>query len=104
MIIMQNKIETLIKQNNIRPSDCSYHTWRDVANKNGKRTGKIRVLVLKVDQIARCEYICPECGYENYEEKPWKRPFSINCTKCNFLIRVSRMRDEVKRERKMEKL
>ncbi len=97
------KIAEFISKNGIKPQDCIYHTWRDGKNKKGEVAGKIRILVLKKDGIARVEYICPECGYYDYFETEWKRPFSFKCEKCGFRIRVPRLRDELKRERKLEK-
>ncbi|MEM5826015.1 MAG: hypothetical protein QXL09_01150 [Candidatus Aenigmatarchaeota archaeon] len=94
-----NIIQKFISENKITPKDCVYHTNRPVKNSKDKYTGAIRVLVLKKDNIARCEYICPECKFHGYKETSWKRPFSIKCEKCGYLIRVPRMRDEIKRER-----
>jgi len=99
-----NKIANFIKDNKIKPSDCKYHTWRDGKNKKGERSGKIRIIVLKKDNIAKVEYICPECGYHGYLETEWKRPFSFKCEKCGYRIRVPRLKDEIKRERKLEKI
>lgn len=98
-----NIIQRFITENKISPKDCIYHTNRPIKNKEGKYTGAIRILVLKKDNIARCEYVCPECKVHEYKETSWKRPFSIKCSKCNFLIRVPRMRDEIKKERKLLK-
>jgi Fe2+ or Zn2+ uptake regulation protein len=91
---MFDRIANLIKEKNLKPSNCVYHTLRTLEN-----NGKIRVLVLK-DQIARCEYICPKCGHYGYCEKEWKRPFSVKCDGCNFTIKVPRLRDEIKRKTK----
>lgn len=98
-----HKIAEFIKKNKITPKDVIYHTWRDGKKRNGEIGGKIRIIVLKKDGIARVEYICPECGHYGYLETEWKRPFSFKCEECGFRIRVPRLRDEVKRERKMEK-
>lgn len=95
-----DKIKDFIRKTGTKPSDCIYHTWRDAKNSKKQLTGKIRLLVLKSDSIARCEYVCPECKFEGYVEKEWKRPFSIKCEKCEFRITVPRMRDEAKREAK----
>ena len=90
-------IEEFIRKHSIKPSDCLYHTMRSVANKKGEYRGKIRVLVLRSDKLARVEYRCPECGKEGYVEKPWRRPFSVRCEACGFLIRVPRLRREIKK-------
>jgi len=94
VICIFDKIANFIKENKIKPSDCKYHTMRTLEN-----NGKIRVLVLKKDNLARCEYICPFCGYYGYCEKEWKRPFSVKCEKCGKTIRVPRLLDEFKRKK-----
>lgn len=94
-------IAELIKKEKIRPSDCLYHTNRQPLNKQKQRAGKIRVLVWKKEEPkARVEYICPECGHEEYTEETWKRPFSVKCSKCGYRIRVPKMKDAAKREMK----
>jgi peptide subunit release factor 1 (eRF1) len=97
-----NKIDELVAKQDINPSDCLYHTNRRLKNKKMEPTGHIRVLALKKDSIARVEYTCPECRHAAYVETPWKKPFSIKCEKCGFLIRVPKMREEAKREMKAE--
>jgi len=97
-----SKIQEFIIANSIKPKDCLYHTQRSAKNGKGEPTGKIRVLAMP-DNVARVEYKCPECGHEAYAETQWKKPFSINCAKCNFLIRVPKMREEFKKEQKAER-
>lgn len=97
-----SKIQDFIIKNNIKPSDCLYHTNRDAKNSKKQPKGKIRVLVAKSDGIARIEYKCPECGYEAYTETEWKRPFYVKCQKCNFKISVPKMRAEAKKEMKSD--
>lgn len=96
------KIQKFIAERNILPSQCLYHTNRSSKNKKGQTTGKIRVLVLKNESIARVEYICPECSYYAYCEQEWKRPFSVKCAKCNYKISVPKMKGEAKREFKSQ--
>ncbi len=95
-----SKIDDFVKQNNTKPRDCAYHTNRSVSGPKGR--GSIRVLVPKADNIARCEYVCPDCAHAGYVEQPWKRPFFVKCEKCSAKISVPRIRDEAKRERKLE--
>ena len=97
------KIDEFVQKNNILPRDCAYHTWRDALNKENKATGKMRILVPKSDNIARIEYICPECNKYGYLEIAWKRPFSYKCQACGFLIRVPKMKEQFKREMKQKK-
>jgi len=94
------RIAEFIKENNIR--SFVYHTWRDIENEKGEKIGEIRVLVLD-DNMARVEYHCPECGKEFFEETEWKRPFSVKCKNCGKLIRVPKLREQIKREMKKKK-
>ncbi len=92
---MFNKIARFIKERGIKPSDCAYHTLRNLEN-----NGKIRVLVLKGEDIARCEYICPYCSHYGYCEKRWNRPFSVKCENCGKSIRVPKLLSEFKKKSK----
>ena len=97
------RIDAFVAEKNIVPRDCLYHTWRNLKNSKKQETGKIRVLVWKNDNVARVEYICPECGKYGYSESEWKRPFATKCEHCSFKITVPKMRDEFKREQKEAK-
>lgn len=88
------RISKYIQDNGIKA--YKYHTWRDL-EENEKKKGEIRVLVLE-DNVAHVEYKCPGCGHEAYEERPWKRPFNVKCEKCGQLIRVSKLKDHVKKK------
>ena len=77
-----------------------YITNRTVLNKQGEEKGRIRVLVPADSDTAQVDYKCPECGNEEHVEKPWKRPFSVKCSKCGFLIRLPRLKDEIKKSKK----
>jgi DNA-directed RNA polymerase subunit RPC12/RpoP len=94
------KIQEYIIKHNIKPSECAYHTWRDVKNSKKQIAGKIRVLVPKGSSVAMVEYTCPECKHSAYREEQWKRPFSVKCEKCGFRISVSKMKQEAKKELK----
>ncbi len=80
-----------------------YITNRTLTNKAGEEKGMIAVIVPKDSDMARVKYRCPECGYSEQTEKEWKRPFSVKCSKCGFLIRLPRLMDEFKREKKAMK-
>ena len=94
------KLEKFVQDNKILPSQCAYHTWRDVSNKKGEPIGKMRILVLKTDKLARVEYICPSCIKSGYTESPWQRPFSFNCQSCGIVIKVPKLKEQFKREMK----
>jgi len=81
-------------------SKIKYITTRDLKNSRGEVKGKIRVLVWKNSDVANVHYKCPECGHEERTTKPWKRPFSVKCSNCGYLIRVPRLKSEIKKELK----
>jgi len=81
-------------------SKIKYITTRDLKNSKGDIKGKVRVLVMKNQTNALVKYTCPECLYTSKMEKEWKRPFHFKCEKCGFLIRVPRLKEEIKKERK----
>ncbi|HDD45972.1 MAG TPA: hypothetical protein ENG42_00710 [Candidatus Aenigmarchaeota archaeon] len=78
-----------------------YITNRTLVSKSGEERGRIRVIVRANSDIAEVDYKCPECLHEEHVEKPWKRPFSVKCSKCGFLIRLPRLKDEIKREKRV---
>ena len=96
------KIQDYAIKNKILAKECVYHTWRDLKNKNGQTTGKMRVLVPPKSTTAMVEYMCPECKHESYTEQEWKRPFSIKCAKCGLKITVPKMKDAAKKEAKAD--
>ena len=84
---MFEKIESIIKEKNLTPSSCAYHTLRNLEN-----NGKIRILVVKGENQANVEYLCPKCGHYEYIQIEWKRPFSVKCSKCGFVIKVPKLK------------
>lgn len=94
------KIQDYAVKNGLKPSDCVYHTWRDVRNSKKQITGKMRVLVPPKSNTAMVEYKCPECGHEAYAEQEWKRPFSIKCEKCGFRMTVPKLKKEALKDAK----
>lgn len=89
------KIQKIIDEKKIGPSDSDYHTQRSLEN-----GGKIRVLLIKGEKDANIEYICPYCGSYEYTIRPFKRPFSIKCSACDRLIRVQRLKYLADKQRK----
>jgi ssDNA-binding Zn-finger/Zn-ribbon topoisomerase 1 len=77
-----------------------YITNRTIFNDQGKETGRIAVLVRNGSDDADVKYTCPECEFSEQTKRPWKRPFSLKCSKCGFLIRLPRLKDEMKRKKK----
>jgi len=91
-----SKIQDIIAEKKIKPSDCDYHTNRSL--EGGK--GSIRVLAF--GGMAHSEYKCPKCGFSGYQETEWKKPFGIKCEKCKASIRVPKMKNQAKREMKKD--
>ena len=77
-----------------------YITNRTLLNKAGEEKGNIAVLVPNDSNAAKVRYRCPECSHSEQLEQEWKRPFSVKCSGCGFLIRLPRLKDEIKREKK----
>jgi peptide subunit release factor 1 (eRF1) len=75
-----------------------YITNRTLANDKGEIKGRIKIFVPIDSDTAQVEYVCPQCENSEKTTKPWTRPFSVKCSKCGFLIKVPRMKDEIKKE------
>lgn len=78
----------------------SYVTNRTLKNKAEKETGKLRAFVLTGSNIAEVDYTCPECLFSEHTKAEFKRPFSVKCSKCGFLLRILKIKDEIKKEKK----
>lgn len=77
-----------------------YITTRNLENSSGQIKGKIKIIKTKEEPEATIEYTCPECGFTETKKDVWKKPFSIKCSKCGFLIKVSSLKSAIKKERK----
>ena len=77
-----------------------YITNRVLLSKAGEEKGNIAVMVPNESSNAKVRYRCPECNHSEQLEQEWRRPFSVKCAGCGFLIRIARLKDEVKKEKK----
>ena len=91
---MFNKINEIIREKKLTPSNCGYHTIRTLEN-----NGKIRALVVKGEDIVHIEIICPFCGAYSYVIQEWgkvskgsKFRFKVKCPKCGKLIKVTKLK------------
>jgi len=91
---MFDKIQRLIKEKNLTPAGCAYHTLRTLEN-----NGKIRALVIKGEDKLHIELICPFCGAYNYVTQEWvkvskgsKYKFKLKCPKCGKLVKVTKLK------------
>ncbi len=80
-----------------------YITNRLLKNKNGQETDSIRARVKANSDRLEGFYKCPECGYQGKIDQIFKRPINIRCEKCGFLMRVPKLKDEIKRDKKAAK-
>ena len=80
-----------------------YITNRTLLNKAGEEKGNIAVLVPNDSDTAKVKYRCPECNHKEQKEQEFKRPFNVKCSGCGFLMRLAKLKDEVKKEKQKEK-
>ena len=73
-----------------------YVTNRTVPNKSGEMKGKLRACVRVGSDTAEVDYTCPECGHSEHTEQPFKRPFSVKCSKCGCTIKVPKLKGKKK--------
>lgn len=70
-----------------------YITNRTLPSKAGKvDAGKLRAFVLVGSDTAEIDYICPECGHSEHISQLFKRPLSVRCSKCRYIIRVPKLK------------
>ena len=94
------KIDNIIRERNITPANCAYHTRRPLDD-----GGKIRVLRIKGENINHVEYTCPKCGHEGYAtvehqevSKASKIRFRVECEKCKTNIKVEKLKSKKKKK------
>lgn len=76
---------------------------RILKNSKEEEKGRMRVLVKTDSDIAETDHECPECGFKEHVEPEWERPFSVKCSKCGFVMKMPKLKDEMKREKKRQK-
>ena len=77
-----------------------YVTNRTLRNKNDEEKGRLRAFVRTGSDTAEGDYECPECGDKGKINQVWKRPFTVRCQKCNFLMKIPKMKDQMKKDKK----
>jgi DNA-directed RNA polymerase subunit RPC12/RpoP len=85
-----------------------YITTRELQNSSGKIAGKIRIMKIKEESEATVEYTCPACGFKEKRKEAWKEPFiegsginqkfNLQCSNCNFKIKLLKLRKEAKKK------
>jgi predicted RNA-binding Zn-ribbon protein involved in translation (DUF1610 family) len=77
----------------------SYVTNRMLQNKTGQEKGRLKAFVKTGETTANVEYTCPECGHSSSMQQEFVRPFSVKCSKCGFLMKVPKLKDEIKKDK-----
>lgn len=86
-----------------------YITTRNLENSKGEVRGKIRILKLVGEKEATVEFNCPECNSVENRKENWAEPFvegtranqkfNIKCGKCNFSVKLSKLKKEIKKKK-----
>ncbi len=83
--------------------DYSFISNRVLKNKDGQDSGNIAVRVKVGSTVAEGFYICPECKHKGQINQGWGRPFSVKCEACQVLMKLPKLKDEIKKEKQAEK-
>lgn len=88
-------------------------TNRELENKAGKTTGKVKIMKVLEEADAVLVYTCPECGHSEQTNKAWEEPFltgkgankKINfaCAKCGHNMSILKLRKEMAKDKKKGK-
>ena len=78
----------------------SYITNRMLQDKSGQQKGRIAIRVKTGTTTAEYNYTCPECGDSRSGQQEFQRPLSVRCYKCGYLMKLPKLKDELKKEKK----
>ena len=78
----------------------SYITNRTLQNRAGEEKGRVAILVRTGSMTAEYKYTCPECGDQRDGQQEFRRPIAIRCQKCGYLMKLAKLKDELKKEKK----
>ncbi len=79
----------------------SFIANRTLSSKAGKEgAGRLKAFVKAGSSTLEGEYTCPECGKGGKISQTFKRPLMIKCGSCGEALRLSRLKDEIKKEKK----
>ncbi len=73
-------------------SQFKYVTNRTIANREGKDSGRVRMMVKNGSDTAEGDYVCAECGYSGKISQAFSRPLSVKCGKCSFLMKLPKLK------------
>jgi RNase P subunit RPR2 len=80
-----------------------YITNRPLNNKAGEPAGSIRARVKVDSDKIEGFYKCPECQHNGKVDQEFKRPVNVKCEECGFLMRVPKLKDQMKKDKKKKK-
>jgi transcription elongation factor Elf1 len=79
----------------------SFITNRTLPSQTGKDdAGRVKAFVKTGSNTLEGEYTCPDCGKSGRISQPFKRPLVIKCGGCGDSLKLPRLKDEIKREKK----
>jgi transcription elongation factor Elf1 len=79
----------------------SFVTNRTLADKAGNEgAGRVKAFVKTGSTIIEGEYTCPDCGKSGKISQTFKRPIVIKCNLCGESLRLPRLKDSIKAEKK----
>ncbi|HKZ45282.1 MAG TPA: hypothetical protein VJ343_01100 [archaeon] len=86
-----------------------YITTRPLENSKGEAKGKARIVKLVGKPQATIELTCPECNHSESRKEDWSEPlvegtgknqqFNIKCSKCNFSVKMMKLKKEAKKKK-----
>jgi DNA-directed RNA polymerase subunit RPC12/RpoP len=78
----------------------SYITNRTLQNGRGEEKGRVAMRVRTGSTTAEYKYVCPECGDQRDGTQEFRRPIMIRCQKCGHTMKLPKLKDELKKEKK----
>ena len=72
--------------------EFKYITNRTLENKSGQEAGRIKAAVRNNSNQVEGIYSCPECKADGKINQPFKRPLSVRCVKCNYLMKLPKLK------------
>jgi RNase P subunit RPR2 len=88
-------------------------TTRELENKDGEVTGKVRIAKLKEEDKAMVDFTCPMCGRKERWEEDWTDPFvtgtksnkkmRVVCKGCGHRVTVLKLKKQIAKDKKKAK-
>lgn len=87
-----------------------YITTREIENKAGQVTGKVRIVKVAEESDAMVDITCPECNTSEKRKEVWAAPlvegegskakFAVKCNKCGFVVKMLKLKKEAAKKKK----